>query len=52
MDQVEFEPVQNWSTTVLKGDEPISEGISQSRCVADLMFQWKILTSCVPCVFS
>lgn len=31
MDQVEFEPAQNWSTTVLKGDEPISEGISQSR---------------------
>lgn len=35
MDQVEFEPAQNWTATMLKADEPESENNSQSRYVTN-----------------
>lgn len=33
MDQVEFEPAQNWSATMLKADAPHSDYNAQSRYV-------------------
>lgn len=39
MDQVEFEPTQNWSATKLKVDEHHSEKNSAARCVYLMFFK-------------
>lgn len=31
MDQVEFEPAQHWTATILKVDDPLSESNSLTR---------------------
>ncbi len=38
MDQVEFEPTQHWSATILKANEHDSDNNSKTRCVANLLF--------------
>ena len=39
MDQVDFEPAQHWSATILQANEHHSHSDSQTRCVAYLLFQ-------------
>ena len=39
MDQVDFEPAQHWSATILQANEHHSHSNSHTRCVAYLLFQ-------------
>lgn len=45
MDQVEFEPAQQWSAKILKADDCQSEKNSLSRFVIDVLFEMGILNS-------